>query len=138
MDSLLTVEETLSLIFDRTNAVRELWNFYIAVTLGILGVIGTVGSVKGGRWIRSLMVVGFLLFALSNLSAMRQTQSEREGLIHVLKQSTLPPSYEMLVEKAGFVWPSWKVIGFHSVMDLVVSAIILCAGRRGPGDSKKA
>ena len=126
---LLTVEETLNLIFDRTDAVRVLWNFYIVVTLGVLGFMGKAGSGKNAIRISRLVAFGFLLFALSNLGAMLQTQRERQGLVAVLEQFDLPDSYGML-EQAVFVWPPWSVVTFHLAMDLVVILCVWWLGRR--------
>ncbi len=129
MDTGLTVQETLSLIFDRTDAVRVLWNFYIVVALGALGFMAKAGSGRNALRVRRLTAVGFLLFALSNVGAMHQTQLERRGLVAVLNQFDLPDQYQML-EEAVFVWPPWSVVTFHFLMSLVVVLCILWLGKR--------
>ena len=128
---LLTVEQTLNLIFDRTDAVGVLWNFYIIVTLGVLGFMAKAAS--GARALRMsrLVAFGFLLFALSNLAGMYQFLEERGALIAMLKQlDYLPESYE-LIKGALFEWSYWIYVPFHLVMDLAILFVILWLGKRG-------
>ena len=127
---LLTVEQTLRLVFGRTDAFRVLWNIYIVVTLGVIGFIANVGTKPSGRMVSWLAAAGFLVFALSNMAALLQTQTERRGLVEVLDSLNPPGQYGTLRSAVGGL-RSWVIPAFHLLMDAGVVTCILLLGRRG-------
>ena len=69
--------ELLKVIFDRIDTVRDYWNLYIAVSVGLLGIILSSEKLASHLGVRALFALGFVIFAISNYEAIFGNESSK-------------------------------------------------------------
>lgn len=104
-----------------------LWNFYIAVILGLLGY--AIGSDKAQEWsIRVVLVIAFSGFAWGNLSFLERNQILIKGLAEEIvtkqKDSEISASLSSVVTDWATMQPeSLKIL--HLLIDVGVVLLLL-------------
>jgi hypothetical protein len=76
----MTLEQLVTLYFERTNAMDTLWSFYITVVLALLAFFGAYKGQMSFRkqvLLAAAMSLGFLGFAWQNLGALTETTITR-------------------------------------------------------------
>ncbi|MEO1092840.1 MAG: hypothetical protein AAFX81_19635 [Pseudomonadota bacterium] len=97
MDSTpLSTAELLVMIFERFSASQTLWNLYITVVLGVIGFVAAVPNALTTWWIRTVVTLGFLAFALVNLNAIGNVQAQRAQLLPTAIERAAPADAQMV------------------------------------------
>ena len=110
--------DILKAIFDRGAAINQLWGIYMAVCFGLLGVFTTGKAFTDKLSIKLIVSVGFVVFAMGNLSALCDTWQERKSMIdHLLTEHYAEMKGDLSGEHM------WWLIGYHLLMDAL---FVLC------------
>lgn len=111
--------ELLKILVERTSYINTYWNFYIAVATGLVGIIAT-GKISITTPLRTILITAFVLFAISNLRAIRSINEQRNALIQLI-----PDSFS-IVTKTLKPNATWQYILFHILLDVVVIFAVWC------------
>jgi hypothetical protein len=133
----LNLNDLLTLIFERSGAVRTLWNSYIVVVSAVVGV--HVSALKGPalKWLPTwlgdhygqiILTVIFGAFAYWNWAHIKHVGEERKLILTLFpKDASLfskdAPSQKQWTETLGPVHEE-LLIAFHLVLDLIVVLIV--------------
>ena len=123
----------LAKIFDlynsQTSTVNTLWNIYIAIALGTLGFIYKDPEMRGNWRIKIGFTVGFLVFALSNRTAILRSQNILFAIKTFLHASAVE---EGSLNRAAFVIPVGRqgTLGRNALRGFPASQLDLSLARR--------
>jgi hypothetical protein len=111
-------------LIDESNA---LWNFFTVIALGVVGII--YGGVKLGSVGRARLPVslGFGVWALANMSSLTRVQALLVTLTASMNSAvTLKDTPEILKPLLKQIWvaPTWSIVLFHVVLDIIVLGAI--------------
>src|SRR3954462_1629450 len=119
-DGLKTLLDAHKQLIDESNA---LWNFFTVIALGVVGII--YGGVRLGSIGRARLPVslGFGVWAIANMASLARNQSLLVTLTVSMNSAvTLKETPEILKPFLTQIWaaPTWSVIAFHCVIDMIV------------------
>jgi hypothetical protein len=115
--------ETLKLLLERADAVNKYWNLYIAVSLGVIGVSQAIKGDGSFSALRILLALGFVIFAISNLLAIRSINAQR------MQISMLVEDPYKNIANLGRPPSEFVFLCFHAGIDVaVVLSILLLHG----------
>lgn len=122
----MSLQDLLPIIFERFGAFQTLWNLYIVIVLGVIGFIVSAKIAMSSKIVRTVLIIGFIAFALVNLRALSSVHKQRIILIDLASKRAVSennPSVKALVE-AGRPDEAWKVWAFHLAADGVLVLLI--------------
>ena len=142
----MTLQQLVSQLFERGNAMQSFWGFYITVSLGLIAFFG---SSRRTSLLAVLMSVGFVGFATVNLSGMTDIAGQRVFLWQQLDSfptARTPPEGDTLADP-NFI-DGLKIVSrppnplgvmsFHIICDLaVLVAIWVLTLRSGKPDGSR-
>ena len=132
-------KDLVTLYFERSGAMQMFWNFYIAITLGLLTFFGAVKhsiKLKSVAW---LVLVAFGVFASVNLNALLDVTDQRQALADLIVSANLdahwgPPqtwaALKSTIKKN--VPPKELVWAVHLAGDVATAVAILFLASRPP------
>ena len=94
----MTLQQLVSQLFERGNAMQSFWGFYIIVSLGLIAFFG---SSRRTSLLAVLMSVGFVGFATVNLSGMTDIAGQRVFLwqqLELFPTAKTPPEGDTLAD----------------------------------------
>ena len=74
----MSYNELIVAFFERSNALETLWTIYVTVVGALLAFCATREQL--GLWTMTVITAAFLLFAVGNLSGMRDVTLQRSAL----------------------------------------------------------
>ena len=119
------LKEAVDLLNVHTARSDTLWNFYALVAIGVL----TLGLDKAEDWHGKIVLSSaFLVFALVNLGALRQTQATSTLLYAGIKgrveeEERLRPEFRDAHLRLRRATPR-QTLAFHAILDLGVLAAL--------------
>lgn len=120
----MDVQDAMSFLFQRADAMLTFWNFYIVVSTAILGFLSAAKAEWLSNLLCFLLTVAFVLFATGNLSALVQVQEQWDALFNLVpKLEGYKNSFGPLVNSAQPLGKS-VLIMFHLFLDLTVVSLI--------------
>ena len=123
----MDTEQLFNVLNTHQGFTLTLWNFYIAVILGLLGY--AIGSTKAREWsIRVVLVIAFSGFAWGNLSFLERNQILIKGLseeiVAKLKDSEISAGLSSAISDWATMQPeSLKIL--HLFIDVGVVFLLL-------------
>jgi hypothetical protein len=127
----VTLQQLVSQLFERGNAMQSFWGFYITVSIGLIAFFG---SSRRPILLAILVSIAFVGFATVNVSGMSDIARQRMFLWQQLESfGTATTSTEGVLEGRDFVIGLKKisqppnptgVIVFHIICDVAVLAAI--------------
>ncbi|AXS39833.1 hypothetical protein [Breoghania sp. L-A4] len=129
----MDADRILGFAIDRAGAVNTYWNIYIAVASTVIGaVISLSGSdaTVSAPAIKPVLAGAFIVFALSNLGAIKQLGRLRSALLAMLpgEMDNRAAIVESLKPRSAAVYT-----GFHLTLDVLVLAVIFHQDLPWPG-----
>jgi hypothetical protein len=124
----MTYTELLQFYFQRSNALQWYWTVYILVIGGLLAF--TTFRQHKDFVTTSLITVLYVCFAYKNLGAIEATLAERNAILSVVKEYTLPPQGATAKQVREIVEPTLQaqdyadVRNFHVACDLLTIAAL--------------
>jgi hypothetical protein len=134
----MAFKDVLDLCFKQADVVRWYWNLYFTVVVGLVGLLAGVKVHAVAERLRSVLVVGFLLFAGGNLTAIDGTQQDRLALKTLAITVAASPQERAVAERLSIPGRN-AYVPFHLAMDLAAAvAIVLLVGKKAAqqGDDK--
>ena len=113
--------ETLKLLLDRSDAVNKYWNIYSVVALGAVAAAPHLNSAGGFYLPHIVLALAFLIFALSNLLAIRAINRQRAEL------ATLVEAPFRRAALLGGPPADATLICFHAALDILVVIALIYA-----------
>jgi hypothetical protein len=122
-DCVFRLQDALPIAFERFNAMLTLWNFQLAVILGLLAFVASNPSLLQSTWPKAILSSVYLLFALANVISLLQVGGERRVLDACVLSNTFKGTLQKLPNfmKAP---NDTKIIGLHLIGDVVALALI--------------
>lgn len=135
--------QTVTLFFQRDDAMQSYWTFYVTVVLGYIGFFGAASPSKYLRPLCVLATAAFCGFGIVNLAAIRETDAQRIELastIRRFKPSSTLPAERLAAVQATLGQPSslTVVTVFHLIGDLLVIGAIWAIVYAKQSDLEKA
>lgn len=126
------ISDALSLAVDRNSASNTLWTVYITVATAILAVVRVgIGKDWLTPWLRALLLVLFVAFAIANFGGIRDTFIQRGVLLDTVAaldaNNTTGPEMTSIVKSFRPVQISW-LFAFHVLLDIGVGLAIIFMG----------
>src|SRR4028118_1491289 len=87
MDTSLNYAKLMDLFNAQTGTVNILWNIFVAVSLGVLGFVLKEKDLRENRKIKLLFSIGFIIFAIGNLTAITRSQEILVALSNALRKA---------------------------------------------------
>jgi hypothetical protein len=87
MDTGLNYAKLMDLFNAQTGTVNILWNIFVAVSLGVLGFVLKEKDLRENWKIRLAFSVGFIIFALGNLTAISRSQGILVAISDTLRKA---------------------------------------------------
>ena len=131
----MELSEVIKMALERYDSVWLAWNVYIGVTLGSLGFLSAVKTNMPARRLRALVAVGFVVFAISNLSVIIDLFGQREALLTLADSLILVDPGGDIRSLLSEIEPPARtaVIIFHLFLDtIVVITVALVPMKSGP------
>jgi hypothetical protein len=112
-------KDILSFVFQRADATQTFWNFFATVATAILGFVAAAKTEWLNRITRSVLTLGFAIFAFANFQALNVTRVQVEQLIALLKNTNLAG-----IGESARPSPFYRLLLFHLCLDVTVLALI--------------
>ncbi len=128
----MNTEDILHLIFERHDTLQGYWNLFIAGTAAILGLVASGKPFAQQKQMKAFLSAAFVIFALSNLAAILNLNSQRRELAKLIEE----PKVMQLIESTLPPPDSW-LIAFHLTIDVIVVFTIWFVQWHGLASSKK-
>ena len=120
----MSFKDALAMFLQQAEVVRWYWNFFFAVALGLIGLLAGVKARPVSKRALPIVLLGFVVFAAGNLSAIDATQYQRAAL-RELALSKAVTSQERNATMAMDVPPRLHYVAFHIVCDILVCIAII-------------
>lgn len=117
-------KDLLPLAIARADSINTYWNLYIGVATGTLGLMASNKTFSSSAAIKTALIVGFSVFAASNLLAILSLNQQRTELIKLISDCSLKDLMEALKP-----YDTSAYVIYHLALDLVVIGAILLVGR---------
>ncbi len=142
-DSGLNYAKLMDLFNAQTGTVNILWNIFAAVSLGVLGFVLKEKDLRENWKIKLAFSVGFVLFAIGNITAIARSQEILVAISEVLQKGarTSQTEFSSVLEayKAQSVFDIRKG---HGIISLIIVLGIwlpgIAAGIREGGRRRRA
>jgi len=132
-------KDVVTLFFERSGAMQTFWNFYIAITLGLLTFFGAVKHSPRLKSVAWLVLVAFGVFASVNLNALLDVTDQRQALADLVVSANVdarwgpPKSWEPLKSTIRKnVPPKELVWAVHLSGDVATAVAVLFLASRPP------
>lgn len=76
----MDLKDALTIVFERFNAAVILWNFQIAVLLGLIAFLAAASDALHSKWLLGGLTGAYVAFASINLAVLEQVESQRRVL----------------------------------------------------------
>jgi hypothetical protein len=116
----METNDLLPMVFERFSAAQTLWNLYITVSLGLLMFIAAVPVALNRRAARMVLSVAFVVFAASNLGALREVTNQRIALVNLTISKLGDTEKGFITPNILNAPPVWVVAVFHLFWDAMV------------------
>lgn len=112
----LTKKDILEIAIERSGALNNYWNIFIAVSLGVVGVMASGETFTDSDILKIVLTVAFVVFAYANLDAILCLGKLRQALINKIKEDEgLKPIVESIKPAKN-----WHYVVFHVLLDISV------------------
>lgn len=132
MVSRMEINEVLGLMSGKFDSFQDLWSLYVTVTIGLLAYVAATYTSSSTLFIRVVLVLAFILFAVVNLDALDKVREQRDGLHKIaLSHESCTESAsgrnKQLCDYINTIKPTGQVrlYLFHIMVDLVVIFVLL-------------
>jgi hypothetical protein len=125
MDTSLNYAKLMELFNSQTSTVNNLWNIFIAVSLGVLGFVLKEKDLRENWKIKLAFSVGFIIFAMGNLRAITRSQEILVAISNTLGKAarTHPTDYRLVLE--AYQAPSvFNIQSSHVIFSAIVVLVI--------------
>ena len=121
------IKEAFDIFIKHREAILQMWQFFSAVTLGVLGfTVGSKDTVRDETSVK-IIILGYVFFAIANGTAVISSQIElcrmADGLKLLLPKTNLKGYFEV------DPLPWWQFLIFYAVVIILVSYAIYLAHR---------
>jgi hypothetical protein len=118
-DQLMLPKEILDLSFNRASALKDFWNIFIVVGIGVVTIMVSAKPFTGSPYIKIILTLTFLTFAVSNLLALHQTNRQRNELLNMLPMGEFTDLVKTMRPETA-----WVLALFHGSIDVLVCLAI--------------
>ncbi|HWM25636.1 MAG TPA: hypothetical protein VNP98_12500 [Chthoniobacterales bacterium] len=87
MEEGLNYSKLMDLFNAQTGTVNILWNIFVAVSLGVLGFVLKERDLRENRKIKLAFSIGFIIFAIGNLTAITRSQEILVAISDILRNA---------------------------------------------------
>jgi hypothetical protein len=123
----MDVKDAIPILFERFNASVSLWNFQMAVILGLLAFLAATSSLVRGVRLQIGLVGAYVIFAGINLTVLLQIEGQRRVMEQVVRGrlQELPQSDALVsLRNVLFTPSSVTILVMHLAGDVAVIAAI--------------
>lgn len=118
----LKLLDLVNLFGDQIAAMNTHWNFLAVVALGVLGYVYKDETMRGDWRTKLALSIGFVIFAIANQSALRQTFEIAHELASLIKaRSESVPEFGSLAQ-VHYVSSTARLHFFHTLVIVAVLA----------------
>jgi hypothetical protein len=115
----MELKDVIPILFERFNASVSLWNFQMAVILGLLAFLATTSSIVRGERLQFGLAGAYVIFAVINLIVLLQIEGQRRVIEQVVlgKLDELPQTNALANLRGVIATPSdVKIWAMHLAM----------------------
>ncbi|WP_415404093.1 hypothetical protein [Tateyamaria sp. SN3-11] len=113
-------QEVLKILIERGSYMNTYWNFYIAVASAVVGIMASGKEFASSPVLKTILVLAFSGFAVSNYSALMSLVEKRLALSSILSPDFPDDLKDSLEPQDAIIYRA-----FHLTMVLIVVCCIL-------------
>lgn len=121
----MTPSEILSAFMSRSDAIDNLWNYYLTISFAMIGFILSQSG-RNGPAVPIIVSLGFSAFAYFNYQAIQGTTAQAIAFFEALKSAPPEQAIQALTNSVQFTQSGW-VAQRHVIGDAIVLAGIWVA-----------